>query len=543
MSGLSKAAMVVLFAGLCGSAYGQSCSGQWLPGSAGIDDEVWALAPYQGELVVAGDFDHAPGVAAKHVVRWNGVTWKAMDGDRFSVPRALREHEGSLYLGGGFRTTFAPATGIARWNGTAWAALPQALPTVNFNTQVFSLNEYQGNLVAAGGLRTALSSNDAAMLWNGVQWQSAGAVLITSSNVTATAVYLGDLYIAGPAVRLSNDVFSGSILKYNGTTWSKVGPNGLMGDGSAVALRVYQGKLIIASRFVRTAGQFIYGPLVSWDGATVSQVGSVDSANGQIAAMTEYNGDLIIGGAFTGGFGVGANGVVRWNGSSFAALGDGIVGSSTTGRGVNCLSVHEGELVVGGDFDTAGGMSSPNFARWTDNPTPWVAVAPIAQPANEGLTLTLSAAAASGYADVTYRWQRNGADIVDGAGGASSGGGVVSGASGALASPSIGASVLLTISGVQASDAGAYTVVFSNGCNDATSAAAAVSVNACPGDLNADGVIDDADFTIFVGAYNVLVCEDPSMPVGCPADLNGDGLVEDLDFQVFIVGYDALVCE
>jgi hypothetical protein len=28
----------------------------------------------------------------------------------------------------------------------------------------------------------------------------------------------------------------------------------------------------------------------------------------------------------------------------------------------------------------------------------------------------------------------------------------------------------------------------------------------CPGDLNADGFVDDADFTRFVIAYNELVC-------------------------------------
>jgi len=64
----------------------------------------------------------------------------------------------------------------------------------------------------------------------------------------------------------------------------------------------------------------------------------------------------------------------------------------------------------------------------------------------------------------------------------------------------------------------------------------------CPGDLNNDGFVDDADFPIFVFAYNVLDCADATMPLGCPADLNGDGFVDDADFVIFVAGYNELVC-
>lgn len=67
-------------------------------------------------------------------------------------------------------------------------------------------------------------------------------------------------------------------------------------------------------------------------------------------------------------------------------------------------------------------------------------------------------------------------------------------------------------------------------------------LSACPADLNTDGFVDDADFSIFVVAYDILDCEDPAMPAGCSADLNGDLIVEDADFSVFVVAYDAVVC-
>lgn len=71
---------------------------------------------------------------------------------------------------------------------------------------------------------------------------------------------------------------------------------------------------------------------------------------------------------------------------------------------------------------------------------------------------------------------------------------------------------------------------------------AGVTFQSCPADLNNDGQVDDADFVLFVPAYNVLDCTDPAMASGCMADLNSDGVVDDADFGIFVVGYNDLVC-
>ncbi len=60
--------------------------------------------------------------------------------------------------------------------------------------------------------------------------------------------------------------------------------------------------------------------------------------------------------------------------------------------------------------------------------------------------------------------------------------------------------------------------------------------------INNDGLVDDADFSVFAVAYDVLDCSAAAMPAGCPADLNRDGLVNDDDFQVFVVAYNAVLC-
>lgn len=63
----------------------------------------------------------------------------------------------------------------------------------------------------------------------------------------------------------------------------------------------------------------------------------------------------------------------------------------------------------------------------------------------------------------------------------------------------------------------------------------------CPADQNADGFVDDADFTLFVQAYNALACS-AGTQIGCPADLTNDGMVLDDDFTVFVGAYNELMC-
>lgn len=65
----------------------------------------------------------------------------------------------------------------------------------------------------------------------------------------------------------------------------------------------------------------------------------------------------------------------------------------------------------------------------------------------------------------------------------------------------------------------------------------------CPSDLTGDCTVDDADFSRFALAYNILDCADPTMPAGCPSDLNGDEIVDDADFSIWVVAYNEFVCE
>ncbi|MCP4583429.1 MAG: HYR domain-containing protein [candidate division Zixibacteria bacterium] len=83
-----------------------------------------------------------------------------------------------------------------------------------------------------------------------------------------------------------------------------------------------------------------------------------DGVNGDVLALAVYDGDLIAGGCFTEASGVTVNYIARWDGSNWYALGSGMSDS------VWSLTVYDGDLIAGGDFSTAGGNPASRIARW-----------------------------------------------------------------------------------------------------------------------------------------------------------------------------------
>jgi hypothetical protein len=201
---------------------------------------------------------------------------------------------------------------------------------------------------------------------------------------------------------------------------------------------------------------------------------------------------------------------------------------------VDALAVlPNGDLIAGGDFTTAGGQVSAYWARYSMTGAPAAALSPSSQSVDSGQSVTLAAAPANGYSNVTYQWTRNGVNISDGPGGASPRGGAVAGSSGSLASPTSVSMTTLTIEGATPDDSGDYAVTFSNACGSATSASADVVVTGCLADFNHDGGIDFSDVSDFFAAWEIGEST---------ADMNQDGGVDGSDTSVFFEVWEAGGC-
>ena len=101
----------------------------------------------------------------------------------------------------------------------------------------------------------------------------------------------------------------------------------------------------------------------SWSPVGTGMTGSTFT---QVDALAAYNGNLIAGGNFDKAGGVTAQSIAQWNGTSWSPLGNGVQ------YWVYAFTTYNSNLIVGGAFSTAGGITASNIAQW--NGTSWSAL-------------------------------------------------------------------------------------------------------------------------------------------------------------------------
>ncbi|TVQ56869.1 MAG: hypothetical protein EA377_01655 [Phycisphaerales bacterium] len=145
-------------------------------------------------------------------------------------------------------------------------------------------------------------------------------------------------------------------------------------DGTVFALTEWNDDLIAGGEFTTTGGQTV-NRIARWDGSawhpfnSGGQIGVGDSNFGfGVRALTVWNGELIVGGDFNTAGGQTVNRIACWDGSAWHPFASGVSGI------VWALTEWNGELMVGGNFPTAGDQSANNIARWTGPLWGWQAI-------------------------------------------------------------------------------------------------------------------------------------------------------------------------
>ncbi len=150
-------------------------------------------------------------------------------------------------------------------------------------------------------------------------------------------------------------------------TWQAMG-NGLQNgtNGNVYAITSFNGKIIVAGTFTQAGGVNAQN-IVQYDPATNTWSALSTGINGEVGALTVRNSELIAGGLFTQAGITAVSNIARWNGSNWFTLGSGI------NNEVNALTVYNTDLIAGGNFSNAGGTGANNIAKW--NGTTWSALA------------------------------------------------------------------------------------------------------------------------------------------------------------------------
>lgn len=358
-----------------------------LPGR--LDGDINALAVQGDRILVGGAFTSIDGVPMGGLAAFNGSTWVGLGATNGVVQTLVVTGDSGFCVGGNFSLIDGvPASNVANWDGTRWSQLGDGL-----NGSVSRLVRSPEGRICAGGkfgfwvdYDLGLTKPSLAIL-EGATWMSLhGGVNNGWVNDVRAIAFMpnGDLIVGGAFGKAGFDspVLASNIARYSlGTQqWSTVN-GGLRKVGSAFSPMI-EGVYDI---LVQGDGTLVIGGFFSnsADGAVqVSNVARLDAsgwsalvqkgsrywslAGSSNAVAMEANGSLVVGGYFNSAGGVPTSNIARLGPHGWEALGQGLSDSVLT-----VLPRSNGEILAGGKMLRSGQSQVGYLARFSG--TGWTA--------------------------------------------------------------------------------------------------------------------------------------------------------------------------
>jgi hypothetical protein len=222
-------------------------------------------------------------------------------------------------------------------------------------------------LMITGGIIYTASGQSAITDAN---WESIGGMSGVEGDVYAmTSDGKGNFYVAG-YIRTAGGIFVNDIARWDGSEWSALG-SGASSGTTAISIDK-SGYLYVGGYFDSTGG-ILTNNIAKWNGSEWSSLGSGlkwnSTTNSYIsktisAVVTDASGNVYVAGSFDTAGGVAANGIAKWDGTTWSSLGSGVKGDRTF-PSIRSLAVdRSGNLYAGGEFDSIGGIAANNIAKW-----------------------------------------------------------------------------------------------------------------------------------------------------------------------------------
>jgi hypothetical protein len=318
-------------------------------------------------LYVAGEFAHAPGVAAKGVAKWNGTAWSAvgsgLEGSVYALT-VFDDGSGPKLTAAGFlrNSSLVYEGSVFQWSGSQWTQLGPSLPVdPNFgDTTVYALAVFDDGagpkLYVGGGFSGAVRR------WNGQSYEVVGGGLFQGAFDSEAQVFTfatfddgsgPQLYAGGEFTRVGspwNPQTLANTARLSNGAWTSPGSG--LGEGRVLALCAFDDgsgpALYAGGDFELSATTGHMARLVN--GAWVLFASDVDASVASLATFGAGSGvppGLWVGGWFTHAGGQPARGLARWSGGVWHAQ--------------NSTSMASGGAVLAA-FDDVTGHGSRAFA-------------------------------------------------------------------------------------------------------------------------------------------------------------------------------------
>lgn len=368
-------------------------------GQNGVNNYVYALAADSSDNVYAGgDFDMAGNDVASGIAGWNADTqaWSPLyeypppyngQGVAGTPSAIVIGEDGNIYVGGEFWSAGSQSVqNFAVWSPsqTNWINVNNTtvggdggIPNGAYVNGIAMSGDTMyvvGSFLSVGGGYGVSATNIAAWNISSATWANVGPappVNIPYTIVTPDGV---NFYVGGSSTVVHGTLSDGEI------KWQVMDPN-VSGDIYAIAITP-GGQIFIGGYFKINGGQ---AALAEWNGTNFVQF--TDSSGGTVlpgtvSALSIYNGNLIVGGAFqiqqqTSPYYYLQNiAELDLSSDSWSSV---LGGSDNYPNGsINALATQgsgsSAVLYVGGEFTTAGdNVSADHIAAW--NPTSgWLAL-------------------------------------------------------------------------------------------------------------------------------------------------------------------------
>ena len=336
-----------------------------------------------GNLYAAGDFTAVNGVSALNVAKWNGSAWSALGGGLGTTSSKVYAlvWQGTKLIAGG---NFTALKYIAYWDtalgSPAWTTLGGGT-----NNNVIALAADSSFIYVGGaftnvyyGATTVPVKYIAQWTWSsGGYWQDMNGGF-NGPDVDALAVGPDGKLYAGGRFSQSGSTNTSNLARWNAGSWEPVHASSLREgvDGNVYALAFSGQDMWIAGGF-QSAGSYSADYVIIYN-LTDQQwhTPGGNAPNGQVNAILANYPNIYYGGAFSYAGGIQTSGVVSYNvlTKTWSALGTGLGGYAglfNDGPVVKALAIYANSLYVGGIFNTAGGVTVHNLARFDLNSNTW----------------------------------------------------------------------------------------------------------------------------------------------------------------------------
>ena len=236
----------------------------------------------------------------------------------------------------------------------------------NTNGTVVNFERFKDTIYATGFFTTVCGAGTSYMAkWDNGGWQPVDIPL--SGPGHSLRAYSDLLYIS----KYVESIDSNWVYVYDGNDIQKLGMGVYLTTASGFSelaniydVATFNNVIIACGEFDRVGDQSISG-IMQWDGGKWLEVGGGLSGNIPNTApvmyphqMLVFNGALYVVGNFRSAGGTVVNGIAKWDGIEWSAMGAGF--NST----VYGIGIFENEIYVGGDFTKSGTTDLKRIAKW-----------------------------------------------------------------------------------------------------------------------------------------------------------------------------------